>query len=132
MPTQNGLPPLSQRPQMISRFEVPTTLNQVDATQLPKEEKENGVMGPQNQVVQRSQESSKIRFPFENQVERFRGDIQGRSVRNSMNSSALSALPRRVLPFNPLNEQGFRVGNLSSAESAALGLTPPGDQDIMG
>jgi hypothetical protein len=127
MPTQTGLPPLSQRPQIVSRFEVPTTTNQVDPTQVSKEQQETGVQGLKTQVAQRSQEASIVRFPFETQVERFRGDIEGRSVRDSLSSTALSALPKRVVPFNPLTEQSLRVGSLSSAESAALGLRGPQD-----
>ena len=127
MPSQTGLPAINQRPQIVSRFEVPVSQTNIDPTQVSKEQKETGVQGPQTQVVQRTQESSKIRFPFENQVERFRGDIQGRSVRQSLNSTALSRLPRQVMPFNPLNEQGLRVGSLNPAESAALGLTPVGN-----
>ena len=116
MVTKSYLPPASQRPRIISRFEAP------ENNQIPAAQENTGVIGTKTQVVQRVKESSDIRFPFETSVQQFRGDVQGRSLRETAVPEQISDLPKRVQPFSNPNFNTF-FGSLNSAEAAALGMS---------
>ena len=121
MPTDYGLPPSSQRPQVISRFDVPQT-NQI---QRQREDAQTGVQGPSTQVVQRTSKAFEQRFPTESGIQRFRGEVQGRNLNTVPTGDSLSKLPSQVQPFDPSTANGFVVGSLNAAESAAIGFTTP-------
>jgi hypothetical protein len=122
MTTKTSLPPLNQRPRLLSRFESSRSAT-TEANQIAEASQNTGVMGIKTQVVQRAPESSDIRFPFESQVEQFRGDVIGRGLRETGVPEQLSDLPKRVLPYNTPKHNTF-FGSLSGAEAAALGMTP--------
>ena len=106
MTTKTSLPPLNQRPRLLSRFESSRSAT-TEANQIAEASQTTGVMGIKTQVVQRAPESSDIRFPFESQVEQFRGDVIGRGLRETGVPEQLSDLPKRVLPYNTPKHNTF-------------------------
>ena len=119
------LPPISQRPQIISRFELPalqtnnTNSTQTDVATTTK------VEGASTQVVPRSNFIQDMRFTQETPVQKFRGETQGREVDMVAQAQSLSTLPDQVQPFNPLTAQGGFIQSLNPAEAAAVGATKP-------
>ena len=114
------LPPLSQRPQMISRLDLFETKER--ATQIEQKSAETGVLSPRSQHVERSPESSELRFPHESEVSQFRGDVTGRSLRQGHHPEQLSGLSERVAAFDQFRPIGPRLSSLGGLERIALGL----------
>ena len=126
MPSEIGyaLPPVSQRPQQFSRVE---TTDQSNTLRVNDDEslQRSGVEQPKVQVVEETREVLDDRFPRETQVDRFRGNTEGRVLSGVSTEVSITRLPSQVQAFNPLTARSGDVSSLSAAESAALGLTQP-------
>lgn len=128
------LPPVSQRPQIISRLDLsaPLTATEAQGAQGARAEREQlgvGVQGPSTQIAQRAREAQQLRFPVfptEGPLARFRGDVQGREVGGVSAGQPISRLPRQVQPFSPSAPSGA-ISSLSPAEAAAVGFTRPAE-----
>jgi hypothetical protein len=127
------LPPVTQRPQIVSRLDLSAPLSSAEAqgTQGSRADLEQrigvGVQGPSTQVAQRAREAQQLRFPSfptEAPLARFRGDVQGREVGGVSAGQSISRLPGQVRPFNPSAPSGA-VSSMSPAEAAAVGFTRP-------
>ena len=117
----NYLPPMGQRPRMISRVDLSgPKSNNVD--QIAEREAENGVLNVKSQVVERSSEASTPRFPHESQAAAYRGELSGRNLRQGANPEQLSGLSERVSAFGQFKPIGPRLSSLGSLEKIALGL----------
>ncbi len=126
MPSDIGytLPPVNKRPQLFSRVDVgePKDLLKIEEdNQLESQ----GVELKKTQVVTKSREVLDQRFPSESQVDRFRGNTEGRNLRDVPPSTPLTRLPSRVQAFDPLTARSNALSSLSIAESAATGLSAP-------
>ena len=126
MPSEIGyaLPPINQRPQQFSRVEATdqnTALKVNDDESLQR----TGVEQPKVKVVEETREVLDDRFPRETQVDRFRGNTEGRALSDVSVGASITRLPDQVQAFNPLTARSGDVSSLSVAESAALGLTQP-------
>ena len=84
------LPPLSQRPQMISRVDLSSSKSNVN--QGMQQETDTGVISAKGQFVERSAESSELRFPHESEVSQYKGDTTGRSLKQGANPAWIAGL----------------------------------------
>lgn len=128
MSSSSGFPLTGQRPQLISRFELPQ--NQPTKVGQPVEpERTTGtaVQGPSTQVAQRIFEAQRLNFPTESAVGRFRGDVTGRGVGDVSGGQGISRLPKQVRPFDPSAPSGV-ISSLNPAERAAIGGLPNGQE----
>jgi hypothetical protein len=125
MPSEIGypLPPNTQRPQLFNRVELEESKNLLKVTE-DDQLSSLGVEQSRDKVVTATREVLDDRFPSEGQVERFRGNTEGRNLREVPASLPLTRLPSRVQAFNPLTARSDALSSLSIAESAATGLTP--------
>ena len=124
MSSSSGFPLSGQRPQLISRFEIPQANNQVGKvgqTVDPERTTGTAVQGPSTQVAQRIFEAQRLNFPSENPIGRFRGDVTGRGVGAVSGGQAISRLPKQVQPFDPNAPSGV-ISSLNPAERAAIGV----------
>ena len=123
MPSDYGypIPPTSQRPQVYSRvaLEEPKELIRAKDDQYLEQ---SGVEQIKVKVVNQSREVLDNRFS-ESQVDRFRGNTEGRELKPVPPSLPISRLPNQVQAFNPLTARSSNISTFSSAESAAMGMT---------
>lgn len=132
MSSSSGFPLTGQRPQLISRFEIPQVNQQpgkVGQSVEPERIIGTAVQGPSTQVAQRIFEAQRLNFPSENPINRFRGDVAGREVAEVIGGQAISRLPKQVQPFDP-NASNSLISSLNPAERAAIGADPRVQQEI--
>jgi hypothetical protein len=126
MPSEIGysLPPISQRPQQFGRVEA---TDQKNLNRVKEDEplQRSGVELTKAKAVNETREVLDDRFPRETQVDRFRGNTEGRSLSAASGGESITRLPDRVQAFSPLTARSGDVSSLSIAESAALGITQP-------
>ena len=123
MPSDYGypIPPTGQRPQVYNRvaLEEPKELIRAKEDQYLEQ---SGVEQIKVKVVSQSREVLDNRFN-ESQVDRFRGNTEGRELREVPPSLPISRLPNQVQAFNPLTASSSNISTFSLAESAAMGMT---------
>lgn len=123
MPSDYGypIPPSGQRPQMYNRvaLEEPKELIRAEEDQYLKQ---SGIEQIKAKVVTQSREILDNRFS-ESQVDRFRGNTEGRNLKEIPPSLPISRLPNQVQAFNPLTARSSNISTFSMAESAAAGMT---------
>ena len=125
MSSSSGFPLSGQRPQLISRFEVPQANQVAKVGQAAEPERTVGtaVQGVSTQVAQKIFEAQRLNFPSESPIGRFRGDVTGRGVNEVSGGQGISRLPKQVRPFNPSDPSGV-ISSLNPAERAAIGAAP--------
>lgn len=128
MPSDYGypIPPSSQRPQVYSRvaLEEPKELIRAKEDQYLEQ---SGVEQIKIKVVSQSREILDNRFN-ESQVDRFRGNTEGRELKEVPPSLPISRLPNQVKAFDPATARSSDISTFSLAESAATGMTRPRPQ----
>jgi hypothetical protein len=129
MSSSSGFPLSGQRPQLISRFELPQIqqVGKVGQAAEPEQTVGTSVQGPSTQVAQRIFEAQRLNFPTENAIGRFRGDVSGRGVGAVSGGQAISRLPKQVQPFDPSAPSGV-ISSLNPAERAAIGAPAQGQE----
>ena len=132
MPSDYGypIPPSSQRPQVYSRvaLEEPKELIRAKEDQYLEQ---SGVEQVKVKVVSQSREVLDNRFN-ESQVDRFRGNTEGRELKDVPPSLPISRLPNQVQAFDPLTARSSDISSYSIAESAAMGMAPAKPQINVG
>ena len=125
MSSSSGFPLSGQRPQLISRFEVPQANQVAKVGQAAEPERTVGtaVQGVSTQVAQKIFEAQRLNFPSESPIGRFRGDVTGRGVNEVSGGQGISRLPKQVRPFDPSDPSGV-ISSLNPAERAAIGAAP--------
>ena len=132
MPSDYGypIPPSSQRPQVYNRLAVEESKELIRAKDDQYLE-QSGVEQIKVKVVSQSREVLDNRFN-ESQVDRFRGNTEGRELKDVPPSLPISRLPSQVQAFDPLTARSSDISTLSMAESAAMGMTPARPQINVG
>jgi hypothetical protein len=133
MPSDIGypVPGLGQRPQIVNRLAIEEPKELIQA----KDEEglvRSGVEESKVKSVTATREVLDDRFPTETQVDRFRGNTEGRELKEVPASLPISRLPNTVQAFNPLTARSTAMSSLSIAESAATGLTKANPQINIG
>lgn len=133
MPSDIGypVPVLGQRPQIVNRLAIEEPKELIQA----KDEESlvrSGVGESKVKSVTATREVLDDRFPTETQVDRFRGNTEGRELKEVPASLPISRLPNTVQAFNPLSARSSAISSLSTAESAATGLTKVNPQINVG
>ena len=113
------------KPPLRPRVEEP---NFTPSRETPSVERDKDAL-PRTQRVERSREAFDLRFPNEAGIDRFRGAVQGREVREVRAAQSISRLPRQVQSFTANRAESSFIRSLSDAEAAAVGFTPPTQTD---
>jgi hypothetical protein len=126
MPSDVGypLPPINQRPQLVNRLNVSENTSLLKVKEDESLE-QSGVEQAKVKVVTETREVLDDRFPTESLIDRFRGNTEGRNVKEVPPSLPLTRLPSRVEAFDPFTARSSSLSTLSVAESAATGSTRP-------
>ena len=117
MKVSNLLPPADQRAKLFSPFDVAGKV----AEKIQQTEQSAPIEAKVTQFVKKSETVRLPRFENENEVEQFRGQVEGRGVRKTVDQT-LSKLPKRVQPFDSETDTAQFITSFNPAESAALGF----------